>query len=169
LDKDEINELLVQHSPRTGLHVVLDDVDFKTSKALAKVIPVKNLFIPQRDVNVYKTMRENTEFKDAQIVNDDLIHLPAQDIGLMYADLCGSIREAKPIIRKFLKCIIKDGIFAITISCREPEKSKYTNHFMSKLSMELGRHYGSNNFEIIEERLYGAKAHMGTIILKRIQ
>ena len=165
-DKDYINKILRECSPKNGLHIFLDHKDFRTSKELLKVVSPKNILIPQKDQEHYNIMKTDSEL-GKQVVNCDLIDIPRQPISLMYADICGSIKEATPIIEKFHKCIVSGGIFAITISCRDGEESRYTNEFMAKLVKKLATVFG--DYEEIYNQTYGEHTRMGTIILKKIK
>lgn len=137
--KDEINSLLSKHKPSKGNFIVLDHTDFRTTTALFPDNP-QNLTIPQRDLSHYQEMSQHPSYGASVKYIDIIQYLSAnksEKYSLVYADLMGSIKEAKPILQVLKNRITKNGVVAVTISCRDGEESEFTNSFATKLVQEM--------------------------------
>jgi len=73
-DKDYINKILREYSPKKGLYIVL-----RTSRELLKVVSPKNIRIPQKDSEHYNIMKTDSELGN-RVSNCDLMDIPRQPI-----------------------------------------------------------------------------------------
>jgi hypothetical protein len=166
-----INNILSDFVPKKGKIIVLDHTDFLTSSALVQRanIDIKRLIIPQRDLDSYNVMKKDARY-GKQVVHCDLVKLDIfrKDIGMVYADLMGSIKEAIPIMDKFQGTLSSGSIFAITISHRNGEQVSYTNEFTTKLVVETLKRFPSA--QILTENelpiVYGEGNRMATLIIR---
>lgn len=165
--KNQINSNLKANLPKTGKILVLDHTDFKSATSLN--FP-KRTIIPQRDADVYKQMKQDSNFGKCVVHSEllDFLRHNKNKYGLVYADLMGSIKEAIPILDELKGRIQKNGVVAVTISCRDGEESSYTNEFSARLLVEMCKRFPNNT--ILTPRdvpiVYGECVRMATLIMK---
>jgi hypothetical protein len=163
--KDEINNLLAEFCKDIpdGDCILLDDPEFKTTKAISATLNHQRIIIPQNDLASYNIMKNHSEY-GSRVFYKDLSALEIkEDCALLYADLMGSIKEAIPILEKFKDNIKKGGILAVTICRRDGETTAYTNQFMVNLMEFIAQNY---TYEKLYENVYGESKHMGTVIVR---
>jgi len=172
--KKYINGILTQHLPLEGNVIVLDHTDFGTTRSLSEkdLSLVNRLLVPQREHEEYQLMRINKRF-GPNVRHEDILQTLKRKkkvpIGMVYADLMGSIKEAEPILDQLKNCyIIKGGVIAVTISCRDGEESNYVNEFATKLSKSCYKRW-PNLIELTQTNnvlVYGIGVRMATMIFK---
>ena len=116
-------------------------------------------------------MQKHAKFGKCVVHNDLIDYIrqnKKQKYGMVYADLMGSIKEAIPILDELQGRIQKNGIVAVTISCRDGDDSSYTNEFSARLLAEMTKRFPSN--KVLTPRdvpiVYGEAVRMATLVLK---
>jgi len=172
--KIKINDILAAHLPSEGLVIVLDHTDFGTASTLVKKDShlADRLLIPQRGLNDYKEMKKDTRFGSSlrhEDIMDTVKRKNKKPLGLVYLDLMGSIKEAEPILEELKKCtMVKGGIIAVTISCRDGEEAAYTNEFVTKLAVACYKIWPTLD-KLTEDKnvlVYGEGIRMATMVFR---
>jgi len=172
--KDKINAMLADAMiDSNGLLVFLDHTDFRTATALGETRRDR-MVIPQRDRSVYEQMRRHAVF-GRRVAHKDLLatiqNLPEDSVDLLYADLMGSLSEARPILEEVARRgILRTGaVLAVTISCRDgPTPSDYTNQFATELTSLMADLFPRR--AVLTPRgcplVYGEGVRMSTLVVR---
>jgi hypothetical protein len=169
--KERINHHLKDRLPEEGAIIVLDAEDFGTATVLGEE-NAHRMIIPQRDRETYKKMRRHAVF-GGRVRHCDLADLDMKTcgpVGLIYADLMGSISELAPLLQKFAAAQYTDGaVVAATISCRNgSSQSAYTNQFAVDLTYATMESLCTTGFRrAVETMVYGESVRMATAIFCR--
>lgn len=165
--KNYINDLLAQNVPKDGKLIVLDGTHFRTSRALN--LPLRTI-IPQFNYDHYEQMIQEETFGHCVQYEQLAILLRQMEdpIGLLYADICGSMKEMQSILGEISKkTFTKDAIVACTICARDGEKKdSNTLEFTTELLLEL---YNTlkGKWNVIGETSRIKYGNMCTYILKK--
>ena len=165
--KEVVNRLLAENLPAAGAVVVLDAEDFGTSTVLGPGV-ADRLVIPQRDPEVYEGMRTHPVFGHA-LIPGDLVHLePDGPVGLVYADLMGSVKEARKVLARLAEWpLTHNAVVAVSVSCRDGEEADFTNQFSVKLLQSIHETFpGSSNLTPGVVLVYGEKVRMATVVVR---
>lgn len=166
--KDRINHHLKDLLPKKGQIIVLDAEDFGTTTVLGEE-NAHRMIIPQRDLTTYTQMRQHPVFgscvRHCDLADVDL--KTCSRIGLIYADLMGSISELRPLLQKFAEAQYVDGaVVAATISCRDgSNESAFINQFAEQLTYAMAEAlFGMGFRRAMDAMVYGESMRMATAI-----
>ena len=175
VSKDQINKLFSENINRDieGDIIVLDDIQFNSSKAVNNVIEsIKDLVVPNNS-------KENEEMSNNEIFGNCVKKCSLQElldtyisnqkpIKAIYADLMGSLSTEIVVLNQIKKCnLTKDCVVGFTISARSNTGANYTNEYAAKLSRNMYERFGNNN--LIDKSgvyVYGEKVRMATCVFK---
>jgi hypothetical protein len=165
-DKNYINGVLARHKPQTGKFIVLDGTHFRTSKALKE--PQRTI-IPQFNPQHYEQMRQDGEFGSCVIPTDLRSYLRTckEPIGILYADICGSIKEMMPILEELNHLTFTSkAVIACTICARDAEKKGDNGlDYVTDLMDEMYNRF--DNWKRIGDKTKIKYGNMCTIIIQK--
>ena len=165
--KNYINHELDEYKPSKGIIILLDGIHFRSSKQINEP---KRTKIIQFNYEHYVKMKNDEIFGKCVEYNDLASYLETEneELGIVYADVCGSIKEMIPILEQLsTKKYSEKAIVACTICARDGEKKDENSlDFTTELLIQMNE-YLPDKWKPIGDKKRIKYGNMCTIIMQK--